>query len=145
VVSIARFSTPACPDLLSKYNIKISMSSMIGGLPRTACFRFLIFHPFFPGGGSADPICPYLRTPMAPGTPCTKGSLVLVKAVVSKTGRNQHKAAGALACALRFSDVAATVSTWIRRVMYGKTTLSINRKDITYRNAARRGPSHGHG
>jgi len=106
---------------------------MIGGLPRTACFRFLIFHPFFQGG-SADPICPYLRTPMAPGT---MGSLVLVTAVVSKTGRNQHKATGALACALRFSDVAATVSTWIRRVMYGKTTLSINRKDITYRNAVR--------
>jgi len=29
-----------------------------------ACFRFLIFHPFFQGGGSADPICPYVRTPM---------------------------------------------------------------------------------
>ena len=29
-----------------------------------ACFRFLIFHPFFQGG-STDPICPYVRTPMA--------------------------------------------------------------------------------
>jgi len=28
-----------------------------------ACFRFLIFYPFFQGG-SADPICPYVRTPM---------------------------------------------------------------------------------
>ena len=27
-----------------------------------ACFRFLIFHPF--SRGSADPICPYVRTPM---------------------------------------------------------------------------------
>ena len=27
-----------------------------------ARFRFLIFHPF--SGGSADPICPYVRTPM---------------------------------------------------------------------------------
>ena len=61
--------------------------------------------------------------PMAAGSPCTKGSLVLVTAVVSKTGRNQHKAAEALACALRFSDVAATVSTWIRRVMYGKNNV----------------------
>ena len=26
-------------------------------------FRFLIFHPFFQG--SADPICPYVRTPMS--------------------------------------------------------------------------------
>ena len=29
-----------------------------------ACFRFLTFHPFFQGRGSADPICPYVRTPM---------------------------------------------------------------------------------
>ena len=28
-----------------------------------ACFRFLIFHPFFQGE-SADPICPDVRTPM---------------------------------------------------------------------------------
>jgi len=28
-----------------------------------ACFRFLIFYSFFPGG-SADPICPYVWTPM---------------------------------------------------------------------------------
>ena len=27
-----------------------------------ACFRFLIFHPF--SRGSADPICPYVRTPI---------------------------------------------------------------------------------
>ena len=28
-----------------------------------ACFRFFIFHPFFQGG-SVDPICLYVRTPM---------------------------------------------------------------------------------
>ena len=47
VVSIAPFSTPPFRKLLF-----------------SACFRFLIFHPFFQGGGSADPICPYVRTPM---------------------------------------------------------------------------------
>jgi len=48
VVSIAPFSTPACPDC-----------SLF------VCFRFLIFYPFFQGG-SADPICPYVWTPMEP-------------------------------------------------------------------------------
>ena len=43
--------------LLSQYNINLESCSFF------ACFRFLIFHPFFPGG-SADPICPYVRTPM---------------------------------------------------------------------------------
>jgi len=28
-------------------------------------FAFLISHPFFPVGGSADPICPYVRTHIA--------------------------------------------------------------------------------
>ena len=42
VVSIAPFSTPACPRLLSKYNINIENCSF--------CV-FLIFHPFFQGGG----------------------------------------------------------------------------------------------
>ena len=46
VVSIATFSTPACPDC--------SVFS---------CSRLLIFHPFFQGG-SVDPICPYVWTPM---------------------------------------------------------------------------------
>jgi len=45
VVSIAPFSTPAC--------LKTALF---------ACFRFLIFHPF--SRGSAEPICPYVRTPM---------------------------------------------------------------------------------
>jgi len=31
-----------------------------------ACFRFLIFHPF--SRRSADPICPYVRTPIHRGT-----------------------------------------------------------------------------
>ena len=44
------------PRLLSKYNINIANCSFF------ACFRFLIFHPF--SRGSADPICPYVRTPM---------------------------------------------------------------------------------
>jgi len=43
------------PWLLSKYNINIKTALF-------ACFRFLIFHPFFQG--STDPICPYVRTPM---------------------------------------------------------------------------------
>jgi len=46
------------PWLLSKYSINIENCSFF------ACFRFLIFHPFF-RGRSADPICPYVRTPMA--------------------------------------------------------------------------------
>jgi len=51
MVSIAPFSTPAfTPPPVRK-------------LLFFACFRFLIFHPFFQGG-SADPICRYVRTPM---------------------------------------------------------------------------------
>ena len=52
VVSIAPFSTSACPD----YNINIENCFF-------PCFRFSIFHPFFQEG-SANPICPYVRTPM---------------------------------------------------------------------------------
>ena len=55
VVSTALFSTPACPDCSQKYNINIENLFF-------ACFRFLFFHPFYQG--SADPICPYMRTPM---------------------------------------------------------------------------------
>jgi len=44
------------PWLLSKYNTNIENCCFF------ACFRFLIFHPF--SRGSADPICPYVRTPM---------------------------------------------------------------------------------
>ena len=52
MVSIAPFSTPACPDC--SQNIE-----------KTALFHdfaFLIFHPFFQG--SADPICPYVWAPI---------------------------------------------------------------------------------
>jgi len=50
VVSIAPFSTPAFT------------STPIQKTALFACFRFLIFHPF--SRGSADPICPYVRTPI---------------------------------------------------------------------------------
>ena len=55
VVSIAPFSTPACPNCSQNIaqTLKIALF---------ACFRFLIFHPF--PGGSAGPICPCVRTPM---------------------------------------------------------------------------------
>jgi len=52
VVSIVPFSTPAFT------------STPIQKTAFFACFRFLFFHPFFQGEGSADPICPYVRTPM---------------------------------------------------------------------------------
>ena len=56
VVSIAPFSTSACPDC-SQNILKTAVFF--------ACFRFLFFHQFFSkGGGSADRICPYVRTPM---------------------------------------------------------------------------------
>jgi len=57
---------------LNKYVVSIAPISTIAFTPTptpfrkllfVACFRFLIFHPFFQGG-SADPICPYVRTPM---------------------------------------------------------------------------------
>ena len=57
MVSIAPFSTPACPDC--SQNIQ-----------KTAVFcMFSLFNisSIFPGG-SADPICPYVRTPMCPPT-----------------------------------------------------------------------------
>jgi len=53
---------------LNKYVVSIapfSPSHPFRKLLFIACFRFLIFHPFFQGGGSADPICPYVRTPTA--------------------------------------------------------------------------------
>jgi len=53
VVSVAPFSTRACPDC----------SQNIQKTAIFAFFRFLVFHPFFQGE-SADPICPYVRTPM---------------------------------------------------------------------------------
>ena len=56
VVSIAPFSTPACPDW--SQNITWTYKTAL-----FACYCFLIFHPF--SRGSADPICPYVRTPMA--------------------------------------------------------------------------------
>ena len=57
VVSIAPFSTPACPGCSQNYNKRRKLLFFV-------CFRFSIFHPFF-SRGSADPICPYVRTPMA--------------------------------------------------------------------------------
>ena len=54
VVSIAPFSTPACPD--SSQNIqKIALFCM---------FSLFNFSSIFPGV-SADPICPYVRTAMS--------------------------------------------------------------------------------
>ena len=55
VVSIAPFSTPACP---SKYDINIIKTALL------CMFSLLTFHPFSQGR-SADPICPYVRTPGA--------------------------------------------------------------------------------
>ena len=57
VVSIAPLSTTACPD----YSQNIHKTAFF------ACSRFLIFHPFFQGWGSVDPICPYVRTPVIHG------------------------------------------------------------------------------
>ena len=56
VVSIAPFSTPACPDC--SHNIAWTQKTAL-----FACFRFLIFHPFFPG----DQLTPF--APMC-GRPC---------------------------------------------------------------------------
>ena len=50
VVSIAPFSTPACPDRSQNINALF------------ACFHFLNFHPFFQG--VSWPHCPYVWTPM---------------------------------------------------------------------------------
>ena len=57
VDSIAPLSTTACPD----YSQNIHKTAFF------ACSRFLIFHPFFHGWGSVDPICPYVRTPVIHG------------------------------------------------------------------------------
>ena len=54
VVSIAPFSTPACPDCSQNIQ-KAALFCM---------FSLFNFSSIFPGG-SADPICPYVRTPMA--------------------------------------------------------------------------------
>ena len=56
VVSIAPFSTPACPDC--SHNIAWTQKTAL-----FACFRFLIFYPFFPG----DQLTPF--APMC-GRPC---------------------------------------------------------------------------
>ena len=53
VVSIAPFSTLACPDC--SQNIQKTAVLHV--------FAFLIFHSFFQGG-SSDRICLYVRTPM---------------------------------------------------------------------------------
>jgi len=57
VVSIAPFSTSACPDC----------SQSIQKTALFSCFRFLFIIHF--SGGSADPICPYVRAPMIDKTP----------------------------------------------------------------------------
>ena len=49
------------PRLLSKYNINTENCSFL----HVAAFYF--FHPIFQGGGSADPSCHYVRTPMILG------------------------------------------------------------------------------
>jgi len=54
VVSIAPFSTSACPDCSQNLQ-KTALFCM---------FSLFNFSSIFPGGGSADPICPYVRTPM---------------------------------------------------------------------------------
>jgi len=57
-VSIALFSTHACPDY--SQNIYHTHRKLLF----FACFRCLIFYI---SGESADPVCPYVRTPMATG------------------------------------------------------------------------------
>ena len=57
VVSVAPFSAPACPDCCRNINIENCYFCM---------FSLFNFSSIFPGGGSADPICPYVRTPMGP-------------------------------------------------------------------------------
>jgi len=76
VVSIAPFSTPAfTPPPFRK-------------LLFFTCFRFLIFHPF--SRGSADTICPYVRTPMAP---CVVG-VILYRCLGSVCRRTERREAG---------------------------------------------------
>ena len=48
---------------LNKYVANIAPFSPLQKTALLACFRFLIFRPFF-HGGSAYPICPYVWTPM---------------------------------------------------------------------------------
>jgi len=61
VVSMAPFSTPSC--LTSHHSYHFIPTFHSENCCSFACFRFLIFHNFFQGG-SGDPICPYVRTPM---------------------------------------------------------------------------------
>jgi len=56
VVRIAPFSTPACPDCSQKYNLNVENCSLLH------VFAFYFFIHFC--RGSADPICPYVRTPI---------------------------------------------------------------------------------
>jgi len=65
VVSIAPFSTSARPDC----------SQNITKTQKTAhfcMFSLFNFSSIFPGGHSADPICPYVRTPMVSGGICSE-------------------------------------------------------------------------
>ena len=65
-----------------------------------ARFRFLIFHPFF-RRGSADPICPYVRTPMQsdrlPVSVCGAGRVLMLIArsicrrIVTTNGRTARR------------------------------------------------------
>jgi len=61
VVSIAPFSTPACPDCSQNITLTLKNCSFLH------VFVFLIFHPFFQG--AADPICPYVRAPVYTALP----------------------------------------------------------------------------
>jgi len=59
IYEIAPFYTPACSDC----------SQNITSTEKTALFcmcSLFNFSSIFPGGGAADPICPYVRTPMRP-------------------------------------------------------------------------------
>jgi len=62
VVSIAPFSTPACPSC-SQNTTNIENCSVLHVLAFS-------FSSIFPGGGSADPICPYVRRPMTIKSVC---------------------------------------------------------------------------
>jgi len=71
VVSIALFS--CLPWLLSKYNINIIMSSEIQKTAIFCMFSLFYLSSIFPGE-SADPICPYVRTPMDRGKTSHEGA-----------------------------------------------------------------------
>jgi len=71
VVSIALFS--CLPWFLSKYNINIIMSSEIQKTAIFCMFSLFYLSSIFPGE-SADPICPYVRTPMDRGKTSHEGA-----------------------------------------------------------------------